>query len=130
VKETIKERLLAEATQYAGTAVTFTLIEYVRENFEELTKDQVPRKSLFFFGFAFFYIDIVEDDETKEESIEKQNSDDDVQNVIGGTKKLQMTKAQKRRMWDHTDASKLGEKERGWNWVDIIKHLSQTRDAP
>ncbi|VDK51183.1 unnamed protein product, partial [Gongylonema pulchrum] len=78
-KEKIKERLLAEATQYAGTAVTFTLIEYVRENFEELTKDQ---------------IDIVEDHETKEESIEKQDSDDDVQNVIGGTKKLQMTKAQ------------------------------------
>lgn len=39
-------------------------------------------------------------------------------------KKLQLTKAQKRRQWNKTDGK--GEKPRGWNWVDIVKHLSQT----
>lgn len=39
-------------------------------------------------------------------------------------KKEHLTKAQKRRQWDKVDAR--GEKPRGWNWVDIVKHLSQT----
>ena len=39
-------------------------------------------------------------------------------------KKEQLTKAQKRRLFD-----KFGNAEdrpRGWNWVDVVKHLSQT----
>lgn len=39
-------------------------------------------------------------------------------------RKPQLTKAQKRRQWNRTDGK--GEKPRGWNWVDIVKHLSQT----
>lgn len=39
-------------------------------------------------------------------------------------KKEQLTKAQKRRQWDKSDGK--GEKPRGWDWVDIVKHLSQT----
>lgn len=39
-------------------------------------------------------------------------------------KKEQLTKAQKRRQWDKVGSK--GEKPRGWNWVDIVKHLSQT----
>ena len=38
-------------------------------------------------------------------------------------KKEHLTKAQKRRMFDRmTDK---GEMPRGWDWVDIVKHLSQ-----
>ena len=40
------------------------------------------------------------------------------------TKKEQLSKAQKRRQWNKCDIH--GEKPRGWNWVDIIKHLGQT----
>lgn len=40
------------------------------------------------------------------------------------TKKEQLTKSQKRRQWNRTDGK--GEKPRGWDWVDIVKHLSQT----
>lgn len=40
------------------------------------------------------------------------------------TKKEQLTKAQKRRAWEQSDHK--GEKPRGYNWVDIVKHLSQT----
>lgn len=39
-------------------------------------------------------------------------------------KKEQLTKAQKRRQWDKVGDK--GERPRGWNWVDIVKHLSQT----
>ena len=39
-------------------------------------------------------------------------------------KKEHLTKAQKRRQWDRIDGK--GEKPRGWNWVDITRHLSQT----
>lgn len=39
-------------------------------------------------------------------------------------KKEQLSKSQKRRQWENCDHK--GEKPRGWNWVDIVKHLSQT----
>lgn len=39
-------------------------------------------------------------------------------------KKEQMTKNQKRKLWERTDNK--GQLQRGWNWVDIIRHLSQT----
>lgn len=35
-----------------------------------------------------------------------------------------MTKAQKRRDWDRMD--KDGNRPRGHDWVDVIRHLSQT----
>lgn len=39
-------------------------------------------------------------------------------------KKEILTKAQKRRLADRTNFK--GERERGWNWVDVVKHLSKT----
>lgn len=39
-------------------------------------------------------------------------------------KKEQLTKSQKRRLWERTDNK--GNRPRGWDWVDIIKHLAQT----
>lgn len=39
-------------------------------------------------------------------------------------RKEQLTKSQKRRQWEQSDHS--GNKPRGYNWVDIVKHLSQT----
>ena len=52
----------------------------------------------------------------EEESGRKQPKD---------TSKSQMTKSQKRRMWDRVEQGTCGERERGWDWVDIIKHLCQ-----
>lgn len=45
-------------------------------------------------------------------------------NQAPAAKKEQLTKAQKRKMWDRSDNK--GNRQRGWNWVDVIKHLSQT----
>lgn len=39
-------------------------------------------------------------------------------------KKEQLSKAQKRKQWDRVDGK--GDRPRGWNWVDVVKHLSQT----
>lgn len=39
-------------------------------------------------------------------------------------KKEHLSKAQKRRQWNKADGK--GERPRGWDWVDIVKHLSQT----
>lgn len=39
-------------------------------------------------------------------------------------KKLMLSKQAKRRLADRTDAK--GELPRGWNWVDVIGHLSKT----
>jgi len=39
-------------------------------------------------------------------------------------KKDQLTKAQKRRQLVRHDDK--GEMPRGWNWVDVVKHLRQT----
>lgn len=44
-------------------------------------------------------------------------------NPAKSEKKEQLTKAQKRRQWDQAAAG--GEKPRGWDWIDIVKHLSQ-----
>ncbi len=40
-------------------------------------------------------------------------------------KKEQLTKAQKRRMWEKGGLDK-DERARGWDWIDVIRHLSQT----
>lgn len=39
-------------------------------------------------------------------------------------KKEILTKNQKRRLAERTNYK--GERERGWNWVDVVKHLSRT----
>ncbi|XP_025159252.1 RWD domain-containing protein 4 isoform X3 [Harpegnathos saltator] len=47
-----------------------------------------------------------------------------VEETMKKPKKEQLSKAQKRRQWNKADGK--GERPRGWNWVDIVKHLSQT----
>jgi hypothetical protein len=43
----------------------------------------------------------------------------------GKPKKEQLTKSQKRRMWNR-GGLESEDRPRGWNWVDVVKHLSQT----
>ena len=39
-------------------------------------------------------------------------------------KKEKLTKQQKRKLGNRLNAK--GELERGWNWVDVVRHLSKT----
>lgn len=52
-----------------------------------------------------------------------QSIDDD-DSAKKTTKKEIMSKAQKRKQWDRLDSK--GEKPRGYDWIDVVKHLSQT----
>ena len=58
----------------------------------------------------------------------KDVSNDNIEKSISSkqkTKKENLTKAQKRRLLNKQEN---GELPRGWNWVDIISHLSKTAD--
>jgi hypothetical protein len=58
--------------------------------------------------------------------LQNEEDKDPVQQDVGKKKerKEQLTKNQKRKMYEKLNAA--GEKPRGYDWVDIIKHLSQT----
>ena len=46
-------------------------------------------------------------------------------------KKEQLSKNQKRRLYDKFGTQGMMQgKQRGWDWVDVVKHLSQTGVKP
>ncbi|VDM74349.1 unnamed protein product [Strongylus vulgaris] len=94
VRQEIRSKVLEVAKENEGMAVSFTLIDYVSSNFDDLTAHwsiQAPKEEV-----------IKVEERPKEEPL---------------------TKAAKRRMWDRNEGTG---KERGWDWVDILKHLAQT----
>lgn len=112
VKTKIKKVITEEAEQWLGCGMTYTLFECLKDQQDELTRDQ-PEHAI-------------------TQSIDLDNmgvnalkiSDNIESNKKKEAKKEQLTKAQKRRQWERTDHK--GDKPRGWDWVDIVKHLSQT----
>uniref|UniRef100_A0A1L8DBS3 Putative rwd domain-containing protein 4 n=2 Tax=Nyssomyia neivai TaxID=330878 RepID=A0A1L8DBS3_9DIPT len=103
IKEKIQEVLHEEAQQWLGCGMTYTLFECLKERLEELMAAQPETLRT--------VADITEDVEKLEVAAK-------------APKKEHLTKAQKRRQWERTDHK--GERPRGWNWVDIVRHLSQT----
>ena len=94
--------------------MTYTLIEYAKENVESLTENQPEKLESIPHADVLSTTKAADD---KEQSVERDDNDNN----------KNMTKAQKRRMWDRMEAgAKAGDRPRGWNWMDIIKHLSQT----
>lgn len=105
VKEKVKTGLLEQVEDLLECAMTFTLFEWVKENLEDLTAGQPDAPPVL------------------------QVQEKPVNNNAGETskkkeKKEQFTKNQKRKMYDRLNAA--GERPRGWNWVDVVRHLSQT----
>ncbi|XP_073972386.1 RWD domain-containing protein 4 isoform X2 [Rhodnius prolixus] len=104
-----KHILLQEAEQFLGGAMTYSLIEFIKEKYDELTAED--------FSLTTF----VEASSPVEETvIDKEETV--IQTKL--EKKVHLTKAQKRKQWDRVDNK--GERPRGWNWVDIVHHLTQT----
>lgn len=102
-----------QAEDLIGCAMTYTLIEYAKENVESLTENQ-PEKPDMTLSSEVISTSKTSDNDEKEKSADREVDKN-------------MTKAQKRRMWDRMEAgAKAGDKPRGWDWMDIIKHLSQT----
>lgn len=105
-KEKILTRLKEEMNNLSGIPMTFSLIEFIKENFDDLLSEQPLQ-----------IVNASTIDEAPHDSVSSKNVE----------KKEHLSKAQKRKMWDRGEGG--GEKERGWNWVDIIKHLSQSGGA-
>ncbi|RZF41416.1 hypothetical protein LSTR_LSTR000130 [Laodelphax striatellus] len=114
VKDHIKKCVLQEAEDYLGNAMTFSLFESVKEKLNELVVDQ-PEKAIEN-GISDLNIQNVDDNDDDDEIQGSKKS--------GAIKKSALSKAQKRKQWDRVDAR--GEMPRGYDWVDIVKHLSQT----
>lgn len=105
VKKRITDIVSTEAEQFLGEAMTYSLFECLKEKFDEVISEQPE--------------EIVENIERVTISEERPIEVKKVQ-----PKKEHLSKAQKRRQWDRVEAR--GERPRGWDWVDIVKHLSQT----
>lgn len=114
VKQKITEALNAEGEQWIGCGMTYTLFECLKDRVAEMMEAQPQPAS-------------DEESSDEDDSNESDSSDADIANLSIGTskapKKERLTKAQKRRQWDQAMVG--GDRPRGWNWVDIVKHLSQ-----
>ncbi|CAH8565814.1 unnamed protein product, partial [Schistosoma rodhaini] len=105
--EKITEELVSVAEDQLGSALTFNLIEYLKENHERFAKS--------------FAVDKV--DKSQSHSFSSETS-----SVSRKQDKLpQLSKSQKRKHLDRLGQD--GELPRGWNWVSVIKHLQQTGSA-
>ncbi|XP_008285993.1 RWD domain-containing protein 4 [Stegastes partitus] len=104
-KQLILSKLEEQVETNLGTAMMYTLFEWAKENQETLMENHKP---------VVTAVTLTSTSEvTTPTSTAKKKE-----------KKEQLTKAQKRRIINRTDNK--GELPRGWNWVDVIKHLSKT----
>ena len=95
-------------------SMTYSLFEWVRESLETLLEKQPETIQT-----------VCEELKTKCSVTE---NDDEEATTKTKVKKEQLTKAQKRAQWKKGGVNEE-DRERGWNWVDIVRHLSQTRDT-
>ncbi|XP_050345476.1 RWD domain-containing protein 4 [Nymphalis io] len=109
VKDKILSIVNAEADQWVGCAMTYTLFECLKEKVSEILAEQTEEAVV----ARVEKIAITEQTESKKPE-----------------KKEQMSKSQKRRAWDRAEIGRAGERPRGWDWVDIVKHLSQAPHQP
>ncbi|XP_012407548.1 RWD domain-containing protein 4 isoform X2 [Sarcophilus harrisii] len=106
VKQSILAKLQEEVEVNLGTAMTYTLFEYAKDNKEQFMENHHPVNN------------------TSISNIISAETPNTVPSIKKKDKKEQLSKTQKRKLADKTDHK--GELPRGWNWVDVIKHLSKT----
>ncbi|XP_029943901.1 RWD domain-containing protein 4 isoform X2 [Salarias fasciatus] len=104
-KQIILSRLEEQVAVNLGTAMMYTLFEWAKENQEALMEHHKP---------VVTTVTLTSSSEVKMHVSAAKKKE----------KKVQLTKAQKKRIISRTDNK--GELPRGWNWVDVIKHLSKT----
>ncbi|KAA0200967.1 RWD domain-containing protein 4, partial [Fasciolopsis buskii] len=111
-----EKRILAKimnllANEQLGTALTFSLIDQLKENSEEY----------------FRLIDLDHSESKHSENVEASAKLDEV-NMKKAARRSLLTKAQKRRQLNRLDQN--GVLPRGWNWVSVVKHLQQHPSDP
>jgi len=115
-KEKIVNLLKAEGENWLGCGMTYTLFECIKEPLAELLielEEEVKNAKLTQVA-----------DQVKNINLAPVIKTSTGNAPVEPPKKEQMTKSQKRKMWDKADNK--GHKPRGWDWIDIVKHLSQT----
>lgn len=112
MKTKIIELLTAEGENWIGCGMTYTLFECVKEQLNDLL-DEIENE-------IKNGLNQISDDVKKVQLSAVIKTTE----TVVAAKKEQLTKTQKRRMWERTDNK--GQRQRGWDWVDVIRHLSQT----
>lgn len=107
VKAHIIATLNNQADSLRGAAMTYTLFEYAKENVDDLMANQSQYQ-------MNQPCDDVGDSKSSASCTASRTKE----------KKEQLTKAQKRKLVGRQDEK--GELQRGWDWVDVVKHLCQT----
>jgi len=105
--------LTEQAEPMKGMAMTYSLFEYAKENIDEIFAHQPATDS-----------SSAEICATREEQSDDRSAESCSGAAKSKEKKEQLTKAQKRKIINRQDIN--GEMPRGWNWVDVVKHLCQT----
>ncbi|XP_037084605.1 RWD domain-containing protein 4-like [Pollicipes pollicipes] len=108
VKQHVVSQVQEQAEAMLGMSMTFTLFEWVKENVTDLMEQQTLAPVMAEVTEEVEELSITQDGPGRKE------------------KREQLSKQQKRRAWDRAQAGGAGERARGWDWVDIIRHLSQT----
>jgi len=107
-REELLKTLNQEASTMLGEPMTLTLLEIAREKLQDIEAQAV--------GSLWSEVGQSEDS-LKEKTVTKKAPKE---------VKEKLTKSQKRRAQKHIDYTTGGERPRGWNWVDLISHLSKT----
>lgn len=105
-KQLILSKLDEQAEANLGAAMMYTLFEWAKENQEALMETHR--------GLPASVLTLTSSSEAAPSAPAAKKKE----------KKEQLTKSQKRRIINRTDNK--GELPRGWNWIDVIKHLSKT----
>ncbi|KAL5016624.1 hypothetical protein ScPMuIL_006213 [Solemya velum] len=108
VKEKIHTHVKEQINELLDMAMTYTIFESVRENLETIISDQPETAPI-----------VVVDD---------KSSNGGAQEGKKKEKKEQLSKNQKKKLYDKVNSR--GEMPRGWDWVDVVKHLCQTGGQP
>lgn len=108
VKAAITACLTEETEQWLGCGMTYTLFECLKEKQDELLAHQPEHGASSTVAAASPIVCATDAGAAGKVTVKKE----------------QLTKSQKRRQWEQSDHS--GNKPRGYNWMDIVRHLSQT----
>ncbi|XP_065283544.1 RWD domain-containing protein 4 [Dermacentor albipictus] len=107
VKERVVAALKEQAELELGTPMTYTLLEWIKEHAEELTDKQPEMVAA----------TEAEEEQPKEPQISPKKE----------LKQPKLSKNQKRKLAGRVLPT--GELPRGHDWVDVVKHLTQTGSA-
>jgi len=111
--------LTEQAEPMRGMAMTYSLFEYAKENIDDIFAHQPTTEA------ASAPVCSTREEQGENRSTESGSC---AGTTKGKEKKEQLTKSQKRKIINRQDVN--GEMPRGWNWVDIVKHLCQTGKGP